>query len=110
MPKKIKRFNKRKHKKKQKEKWMNNELLTQIVRKNKMYVEWKTTPVTNVDHELIKLRFKSYKKNVRFAIQEAKKSYFNQIFDTYKSDINDTLSRNKINVICHLLFITTVLL
>ena len=42
MPKKIKRFNKRKHKK---EKWMNNELLTQIVRKNKMYVEWKTTPV-----------------------------------------------------------------
>ena len=99
MPKKIKRFNKRKHKK---EKWMNNELLTQIVRKNKMYVEWKTTPVTNVDHELIKLRFKSYEKNVRFAIQEAKKSYFNRIFDTYKSDIkktwltiNDTLSRNK---------------
>ena len=32
MPKKIKRFNKRKHKK---EKWMNNELLTQIVRKKK---------------------------------------------------------------------------
>ena len=59
MPKKIKRFNKRKHKK---EKWMNNELLTQFVRKNKIYVEWKTTPVTNVDHELIKLRCKSYKK------------------------------------------------
>ena len=81
---------------------MNNELLTQIVRKNKMYVEWKTTPVTNVDHELIKLRFKSYEKNVRFAIQEAKKSYFNRIFDSYKSDIkkawltiNDTLGRNK---------------
>ena len=99
MPKKIKRFNKRKHKK---EKWMNNELLTQIVRKNKMYVEWKTTPVTNVNYELIKLRFKSYEKDVRFAIQEAKKSYFNRIFDTYKSDIkktwltiNDTLSRNK---------------
>ena len=42
------------------------------------------------------------KKNVRFAIQEAKKSYFNRIFDTYKSDIkknwltiNDTLNRNK---------------
>ena len=41
---------------------MNNELLTQIVRKNNMYVEWKTTPVTNVDHEQIKLRFKSYEK------------------------------------------------
>ena len=59
MPKKIKRFNKRKHKK---EKWIINKLLTQIVRKNKMYVEWKTTPVTNVGHELIKLRFKSYEK------------------------------------------------
>ena len=41
---------------------MNNKLLTQIVRKNKMYVESKTTPVTHVDHELIKLRFKSYEK------------------------------------------------
>ena len=67
-----------------------------------MYVKWKTTPVANVDHELIKLRFKSYEKDVRFAIQEAKKSYLNRIFDTYKSDIkktwltiNDTLSRNK---------------
>ena len=50
------------------------ELLTQIVRKNKMYVEWKTTPVTNVNYELIKLRFKSYEKDVRFTIQEAKTS------------------------------------
>ena len=39
---------------------------------------------------------------MRFAIQEAKKYYFNRIFDIYKSDIkktwltiNDTLSRNK---------------
>ena len=34
---------------------MTNELLTQIVRKNKMYVEWKTTPVTSADHEQIKV-------------------------------------------------------
>ena len=95
---------------------MNNELVTEIVRKNKMYVERKTTPVTNIDHELINLRFKSYEKDVRFVIQEAKKSYFNRIFDTYKSDnkktwltINDTLSRNRIYEICHLFFITTVL-
>ena len=45
---------------------MNNELLTQIVRKNKMYVEWKTTPVTNVNYELIKLRFKSYEKDLQY--------------------------------------------
>ena len=48
-----------------------------------MYVEWKTTPVTNVNYELIKLRFKRYEKDVRFVIQEAKII----LFDTYKSDI-----------------------
>ena len=81
---------------------MTNELLTQIVRKNKMYVEWKTTPVTSADHEQIKLRFKNYEKEVRNAIQETKKRYFNRIFTAYKCDIkktwlviNDTLSRNK---------------
>ena len=73
MPKTIRRFNKLKHKK---EKWMTNELLTQIVRKNEMYVEWKTTPVTSADHEQIKLRFKNYEKEVRNAIQETKKKIF----------------------------------
>ena len=99
MPKTIRMFNKLKHKK---EKWMTNELLTQIVRKNKKYVEWKTTPVTSADHEQIKLRFKNYEKEVRNAIQETKKRYFNRIFAAYKCDIkktwlviNDTLSRNK---------------
>ena len=45
---------------------------------------------------------KSYETDVRFAIQEAKKSYFNRKFDTYISHIkktwltiNDTISRNK---------------
>ena len=81
---------------------MTNELLTQIVRKNKMYVEWKTTPVTSADHKQIKLRFKNYEKEGRNAIQETKKRYFNRIFTAYKCDIkktwlviHDTLSRNK---------------
>ena len=54
MPKTIRRFNKLKHKK---EKWMTNEILTQIVRKNNMYVEWKSTAVTSADYGQIKLRF-----------------------------------------------------
>ena len=65
IPNTIRRFNKLKHKK---EKWMTNELLTQVVRKNEMYVEWKTTSVTSADHEQIKLRFKNYEKEVRNAI------------------------------------------
>ena len=59
MVKKVKRFNKCKHKR---ETWMNNELLTQILKQIKIYVKWKTAPVTNIDHELVKLRFKVMKK------------------------------------------------
>ena len=47
-------------------------------------------------------RFKNYEKEVRNAIQETKKRYFNRIFTAYKCNIkktwlviNDTLSRNK---------------
>ena len=59
IPKTVRRFNKLKHKT---EKWMTNELLKQRVRKNIMYVDWKTTPVTWADHELIKLTFQNYEK------------------------------------------------
>ena len=42
IPKVTKKFNKRKHKR---EKWMTDELLKLVVRKNELYVEWKTTAV-----------------------------------------------------------------
>ena len=51
IPQKIRKFNKRKHKK---EKWMNNDLLVQIVEKNKKYVEWKSTPIIQFNYEQIK--------------------------------------------------------
>ena len=44
----IKEFNKRRH---TKERWMTDELLAQVVKKNEMYVDWKTTPITNPDYE-----------------------------------------------------------
>ena len=44
IPQKNKKFNKRKH---FKEKWMTQELLAQVVKKNSLYVKWKTTPVDN---------------------------------------------------------------
>ena len=40
IPKKIKKFNKRKHKK---ENWMTDELLILVNRKNDMYRDWKST-------------------------------------------------------------------
>ena len=81
---------------------MTNEILQEIVAKNKMYVTWKTTPVTHINYENIKQRFKSYEKIVKKDIKEAKQRYFDQIFTAYKSDmkktwktINETLNRSK---------------
>ena len=81
---------------------MTNEILQEIVAKNKMDVTWKTTSVTHINYENIKQRFKSYEKIVKKDIKEAKQRYFDQIFTAYKSDmkktwktINETLNRSK---------------
>ena len=94
IPKKVKKFNKRRH---FKEKWMTNEILQEIAAKNKMYVTWKTTPVTHINYENIKQQFKSYEKIVKKDIKEAKQRYFDQIFTAYKSDMKN-MENNKYNV------------
>ena len=99
IPKKIKKFNKRKHKK---EKWMTNELLIKIVGKNILYVKWKTTPINLEKYEEIKKQFKECEKNVIKLMKEAKQQYFDRIFTAYRTDlkktwrtISETLCRNK---------------
>ena len=99
IPKRIVKFNKRRHKK---ERWMTNELLAKIAIKNEMYVDWKTTPVTSEHFERVKLRFKGYEKLVLKEIEIAKTEYFGRVFAAYRSDmkktwqvISETLSRNK---------------
>ena len=57
IPKQISKFNKHQPKK---QKWMTDELLPQIVIKNEIYVDWKTSPVTHTDYERVKLGFKGY--------------------------------------------------
>ena len=84
IPKRISKFNKRRHKK---QKWMTDELLAQIVIKNKMYVDWKTTPDTHTDHERVKPRFKEYEKLVLKGIEKAKREYFTRVFTAYRSDM-----------------------
>ena len=54
---------------------MTKELLKEIVTKNKMYVEWKTT---------------GYDKIVQKDIKEAKRIYFNKIFTTYRTNMKKT--------------------
>ena len=71
IPKLVKKFNKRRHKK---ERWMTDELLAQVLKKNNMYVDWKTTPNTHQDYEKVKLNFKGYEKMVSKGIEKQKKN------------------------------------
>ena len=41
------------------------ELLQEVVTKNKLYVEWKTTPVTHINYNMVKQRFKGFDKIVK---------------------------------------------
>ena len=98
MPKKIKKFNKRKHKK---QKWMTDDLLSLINTKNNMYREWKST--SNFEEFMIKkVNFKTFEKIVDMNIEETKKKYYHDTFILQKGDmkktwatINNTLNRNK---------------
>ena len=87
IPKKVKQFNKRKH---GKEGWMTNELLTIVVKRNKLYVAWKTILLTNKNYEIYKARFKDHDKEVKNDIVNAKKRYYYKIIDTYRSDMKKT--------------------
>ena len=77
MPKLVTKFNKRKHKE---EKWMTNDLLKLVVKKNERYVKWNTTPMTHPDFELRKQNFKTYKNIINQEIINGKKSYYNRTF------------------------------
>ena len=67
---------------------MTIELLTKVVRKNELYVEWKTTEVNDRKYDMIKLRFKNHEKEVSKDITNAKNNYFNRIFNAYKNEKN----------------------
>ena len=81
---KNKKFNKRKHRK---EGWMTIELLAKVVRKNELYVNWKTTSLLHENYETIKTEFKNCKKGVLRDIANAKKIYYNRIFNSSKRGI-----------------------
>ena len=83
IPKKSKKFNKRKHKK---EPWMTNNLLVHINRKNDMYRDWKSTS-NNDEYENKKINFKTYDKIVTEEIKNAKHQYYFNTFTSHKNNI-----------------------
>ena len=73
IPKRVRKFNKRRHKK---EEWMTDELLAQVIKNNEMYIDWKTTPITHPDYEKVNHNFKGYKKNCFEGDRKGKKGIF----------------------------------
>ena len=67
MPKTTRQYNKRKDKK---GKWMTNELLKPINKKNDMYVDWKTKSTTTKMYNNKKINFKTFVKIVNIKIIE----------------------------------------
>ena len=99
IPKVTKKINKRKHKR---EKWMTDELLKLVVRKNELYVEWKTTAVDDPLFKQRKRNFRTYDNIFKYYIRNAKKNYFHNTFAMFKHDmkktwavISETLNKNK---------------
>ena len=83
IPKKSKKFNKRKHKK---EPWMTNNLLVRINRKNDMYREWKSTN-NNEEYEIKKINFKTFDNIITEEIKNAKHQYYFDTFTSHKNNI-----------------------
>ena len=90
LPKKVVRFNKKKHKK---TKWLTNAILKSINTKDTMY---KTLIKTNIEDEVnyvnLKTEFNNYKKILRRSINEAKRLYYSRTFELYKNNIKQTWS------------------
>ena len=81
IPRKIRKFNKRKH---TKEKWMTRELLTEVVKKTKLYVEWKTTSVTHVNYDCNKQRFKEHEKETLKKYEKRKNNMLTEFLQLIK--------------------------
>ena len=98
IPKKTKKFNKKKH---FHQKWMTDELLQLVIRKNALYKEWKAT--TDEQEYLIKKRnFRTFDNIVERRKLEIKHEYFYDMFQAQKTDLkkswgilNEALNRNK---------------
>ena len=96
IPKKRKKFDKRKH---SKEKWMTTDLLSLVNTKNELYRSWKSE---NNNEEFMKKRinFKTFERIVEQSVKDAKNKYYYETFLSQKNDmkktwatINDTLHR-----------------
>ena len=71
---------------------MNKELLTLINKKNDKYCDWKSTN-NDIEYETKKINFKTFERNVKEYIKEAKRDYYFKTFTAHKNDLKKTFWR-----------------
>ena len=86
IPRKVKRFNKKKH---FKHKWMTSDLLSLINKKNDRYRDWKSTTV-NIQYEIKQIHFKTFETIVNNEMTAAKSAYY---FTAQKNDMTKKLGQ-----------------
>ena len=99
MPKRVVRFNRRKHKIKP---WLTTGILNSINSKDKLYKTLVQTPKDSPNVADLLLNFKVYKNIIRRSIMHAKRDYYKNVFRMYSSNlkktwqtINESLNRRK---------------
>ena len=86
-PCKLVRFNKHKHKKSA---WITNAIIKSIRYRDKLYVKLKTLSITSHQYQTTSINFKTYNGILQKTIKLAKKQYFANCFQKFKSDIKKT--------------------
>jgi len=98
-PVKFVKFNKYKYKK---SRWITSGIMKSIRVKDKMYVHLKSIDRNSPSYETTLVNFKTYSRILKQMIKNAKKTFFSNCFENYKSDmkktwetINGILNKNK---------------
>ena len=86
-PKKVVKFNKHKHRK---AKWMTNGILRSISFRDRLYLQFKKTPLSSDDYFSKKINLNSFNKILKQCIRNAKNIYYEKCFNDSKNDIKKT--------------------
>ena len=81
------RYNKHKHKH---SKWITAGILNSIRYRDKLYAKLHKTPTNSQEYITKKLNLQAYNRILKQNIRHAKKAYFHQCFEKFKSDIKQT--------------------
>lgn len=99
LPEKTIKYNKYKHKK---DKWISHSLIKSIRFRDNLYKKLKSTDPSSDNYQTLKTNLKTCNAILKKSIRQAKKAYYESLFDKYKGNmkgtwktINDILNRTK---------------